>query len=159
MSDPVARGPGSPPHNPAPTNGATSEGPSPDRAARPDHGAPVASGQGTSAAFEAAPISAPPPPPAARPRGRWLTLLLVVVGVGLGLGVLAAALSAPLRGSGRIVATSLPGAAGGAARGAAGGDPAGADGAAPGGGAAQGQNPGGAGGQAGGPGGAGRAGN
>jgi hypothetical protein len=83
-----------------------------------------------------------------------MTLLLVVVGAGLVLGVLAAVLTAPLRGGGRIVAVPLPGAAGAAARagaagaGGAGGEAA-ANGAGPGGGVAA-QN--GAGGAAGGPG-------
>jgi hypothetical protein len=86
-----------------------------------------------------------------------MTMLLAVVGAGLLLGVLAAALSAPLRGSGRIVATPLPGAAGGAARGGAAGDASDGAGGGPGGDTA-GQNPAGAGAAAAGQGGAGRAG-
>jgi hypothetical protein len=88
-----------------------------------------------------------------------MTTLLVVVGVGLGLGVLAAALSAPLRGSGRIVATPLPGAGGGAARGGVAGGGADGAGAETGGAAGPaGQGPAGAGGVAAGQGSAGRAG-
>src|SRR4051812_21722513 len=162
MSDPVAGSPRSLSRSPGPTNGATSTGPVPDGAERSDDGATGAGSRGAAAVPTAGPALTSPSSPTARPRGRWMTLLLVVVGLGLGLGVLAAVLSAPLRGSGRIVATSLPGAPGGAARAGAGG--AGdadsrAEGGAPGGGAAQGQNPGTPGGQAGGAGGAGRAAN
>ena len=72
-----------------------------------------------------------------------MTLLLAVVGGGLLLGVLVAAISAPLRGSARIVATPLPSAAGAARGGAAGAgtDAGGTEAAAPGAGAAA-QNPG-----------------
>ncbi|SRR5579883_1042228 len=123
MSDPLSSDPGTSARAVAEANGAASPAPTAAQPALVSSGTPGGGRAGAPGSAQQAPGV---PAARRRTRGRWMTLLLLVVGAGLALGVIAAILSAPLRGSGRIVATPLPSAAG-AAR-AGGGGPGGAPG-------------------------------